>query len=112
MRVKDNCPIIRRSIYPCFGRRLGFCACFRYLSSSIRTARARDPSSTAQVDNYITQAGQRPTKDIFALFRRIVDTYVSAGSELEINIGTALRKGVLEVGQRTNRFISCCLIVV
>lgn len=41
--------------------------------------------------------GETPTQGIFTHFRRIVDMYILAGSELEINIETAMRNKVLEV---------------
>ncbi len=49
---------------------------------------------------YRTEAEQKSAEELFVLFRRIVDMYVLAGSEMEINIETAMRKKVLLV--RTN----------
>lgn len=46
---------------------------------------------------YVARAERSPAEDLFAHYRKVVNVYVSAGSKLEINIGTAMRNRVLEV---------------
>ncbi|CAM9617718.1 unnamed protein product [Ectocarpus fasciculatus] len=53
-----------------------------------------------EVAQYVTDAEKEPDEQLFVQFRRIVDVYILAGSELEINIESAMRKKVLEIGDR------------
>ncbi|CAB1108588.1 unnamed protein product [Ectocarpus sp. CCAP 1310/34] len=55
-----------------------------------------------EVGCYVALAEQNPAEDRFAHFTNIVNVYISAGSKLEINIGTAMRTGVLERKARDN----------
>lgn len=43
------------------------------------------------------QVGELTPEELFAKFRSIVDMYILAGSELEVNIETAMRNKVLKV---------------
>lgn len=51
----------------------------------------------AQLDKYIVQAAEVTPEELFDKFRAIVDMYILAGSELEVNIETAMRNKVLKV---------------
>lgn len=50
-----------------------------------------------QLDAYVLQASEMPPGELFDKFRAIVDMYILAGSELEVNIETAMRNKVLKV---------------
>ena len=59
-----------------------------------------------QVGVYRVEAERKPVDELFVLFRRIVNMYIVAGSELEINIATAMRKKVLEVRDAGGQFLA------
>ena len=50
-----------------------------------------------QVECYVESCDQNPAEEVFSQFRNIVDMYILAGSELEINIETAMRNKILKV---------------
>ena len=51
-----------------------------------------------QVEWYVAYTRENPAEESFLQFRNIVDMYILAGSKLEINIDTAMRNKILEVG--------------
>ncbi|CAB1120304.1 unnamed protein product [Ectocarpus sp. CCAP 1310/34] len=53
-----------------------------------------------QVERYVAHAEKESAAELFVHFRRIVDKYIVSGSELELNIESAMRNKVLEVGER------------
>lgn len=55
------------------------------------------PLRRLQVGVYRIEAERKSAEELFVLFRKIVDMYILAGSEMEINIETAMRKKVLLV---------------
>eukprot|EP00752_Nemacystus_decipiens_P006609 g5944.t2 len=63
-----------------------------------------DDKSFKNVGSYVLQAEQSPAEDVFLHLRNIVNVYIAAGSELEINIGTSMRNSIFEVGDR-GRFL-------
>ncbi|CAM9097690.1 unnamed protein product, partial [Hapterophycus canaliculatus] len=57
-----------------------------------------------EVEKYIAQAEEGLVESDFVNFRTIVDTFILAGSELEINIHTAMQKQIIEIGSRKKYF--------
>ncbi|CAN0272958.1 unnamed protein product, partial [Discosporangium mesarthrocarpum] len=53
-----------------------------------------------QVDRYVEKTPSWEIDQQFKLFREIVDAYIVAGSELEVNIETAMRNRILKVSQK------------
>lgn len=51
----------------------------------------------SQVEIYTLRAETQSAEEIYARYRDIVDLYIVAGSELEVNIETAMRNKVLKV---------------
>eukprot|EP00903_Cladosiphon_okamuranus_P009461 g9020.t1 len=55
-----------------------------------------------EVECYLEYARETPAEEVFLQYRSIVDIYILAGSKLEININTAMRNKILEIGDRAS----------
>lgn len=51
----------------------------------------------SQAEIYFRRAETQSAEEIYPRYREIVDLYIVAGSELEVNIETAMRNKVLKV---------------
>lgn len=68
-----------------------------YPGPDVKTPYTFEPSICVQVDSYIAKAATIEPEPQFLEFRGIVNMYIMPGSELEVNIETAMRNKILKV---------------
>lgn len=61
--------------------------------------------AAGQVESYTLQAVTTTPQELFVLYEEIVKTYILAGSELEVNIETAMRNKILKVGRMMHQVV-------